>query len=163
MNCGQLSGIEVGHSIWEIPRNMKVPFPNIGEVILTFCYFFQIVLISFKDFQCFVVPQTKFLGCWTVVVVFFHVTNLEPWNYSRMNFPFPNIVAVILIFDIFSQILSISFKDFQYFQVPETKFWLFDWYLGVPICVGSVLGSWNRVYRMKVSFLIISGVVLILW
>ena len=58
------------HSIWEIWGNMKVPFSNIGGVILTFCYFFQIVLISFKDFQCFPVSYSTFwlLDCWSCVL-----------------------------------------------------------------------------------------------
>ena len=43
---------------------MNVTFHNIGGVILIFCYFFQIILISFKNISCFSVQGTKF-GCVT--------------------------------------------------------------------------------------------------
>ena len=51
----------------------------------------------------------------------FRWENLEPWNYSRMNFPFPNIVAVILIFwyffsdsmNIFQRLLVFSSSGYQ--------------------------------------------------
>ena len=91
----------------------------------------------------------------------FRWENLEPWNYSRMNFPFPNIVAVILIFWYFFSDSMDIFQRLNFkFQRPN-----FGCLIGIEVC-HSVLGvfrSMNRVYRMKVSFLIISGVVLILW
>ena len=84
----------------------------------------------------------------------FRWENWESWNYSRMNFPFPNIVAVILIFwyffsdamNIFQRLLVFSSSRDQILAV-----WLV---LGCANTVGGVLGSWKRVYRMKAVWII---------
>ena len=39
---------------------MEVPFYNIAGIILMLWWVFQILLISFKYFQCFPVPETTF-------------------------------------------------------------------------------------------------------
>ena len=88
--------------------------------------------------------------------------NLEPWNYSRMNFPFPNIVAVVITF-----LLFFFFRFYQYLSKTSSILSSRDQILAVWLVSGCVtlFGAFSNlgIYRMKVSFHIISTVALILW
>ena len=79
----------------------------------------------------------------------FRWENWESWNYSRMNFPFPNIVAVILIFWYFFSDAMNNFQRLLVFSSSRDQILAVWLVLGCANTVGGVLGSWKRVYRMK--------------
>ena len=117
--------------------------------------------ISHKASSIFHFQRPRF-GYWTGIELYAsRWENLEPWNYSRMSFPFPNIVAVILTFwFFFSDSINIFRRllVFSSFRDQILAAWLVS---GCVTLFGAFLNL--GIYRMKVSFHIISTIALMLW
>ena len=83
--------------------------------------FFSDCINIFQRLLVFSSSTDQVLAVGLLELCSFRWENLEPWNYSRMNFPFPNIVAVILIFwyffsdsmNIFQRLLVFSSSGYQ--------------------------------------------------
>ena len=74
--------------------------------------------------------------------------NMVEWITNFLiTFVFSNILEIY-------QILLIYLKVLQCFPVPETKLWLFEWYLGVSLHAGSLEYS-----RIKFKFANIGGAI----
>ena len=110
------------NELWlvEWDRGVSFHMRNLGKykgLISQYWRAYSNILLNFSDctniFQRLLVLSSstdQVLAVGLLELCPFTSENLEPWNYSRMNFPFPNIVAVILIFWYF---FSDSMKIFQ--------------------------------------------------
>ena len=132
---------------------MEVPFYNIAGIILVLWWVFQILLISFKYFQCFPVPETKF---WAGFEGFFSgqsadgtLSHISRYciGYSYILITFGDSINFLQRLLIFS-----SFRD----QIPVV--W---WYW--RILLKTARFRTFEYSKSKDTFLIIAGVILIFW
>ena len=76
----------------------------------------------FQRLLVFSSSTDKVLAVGLLVFCPFRKENLEPWNYSRMNFRFPNIVAVVLIFWFFFWFYEYLSKTSSTFKFQRPNF-----------------------------------------
>ena len=104
---------------------IKVLFANIGQAILTFLYFFQILLIFFRNFfLCTSLPDTKLEMFDRYGGASLHAGRFESLEHSRVKVLFVKMPGFVLTFFSFLQILLIPFNDFYYFSFAEPAWML---------------------------------------
>ena len=113
INLNQTKQIVVSWVVSCVSFHMR----NLGKYkgsISPYCRGYSNILLIFKGsiniFQrlpIFSISTYHVLAVGLLELCPFRWRNLEPWNYSRMNFPFPNIVADFLIFWYFSDSVDI--------------------------------------------------------